>query len=179
MFGKKPGKMYNLHWYQSYTQIFLPCFSNTTPLIQNCSQWKVTNSDQLMLVHRWGNVNALVQNKLSSTIHLLSQHLPVQSRRWKHQMNVWNLLKVNNKDTRLMSVTSFWCLYCFYCYLWTCEISAGWTELATVPKNHGIALLLFVRNVWFIVVRGEIRTCGTSKIDLLTKIVYSLKSLKF
>ena len=38
-----------------------------------------------------------------------SWHLLVQ---WKHQNNVWNLYKVNNKDTRATSMTSFWCLYC-------------------------------------------------------------------
>ena len=27
------------------------------------------------------------------------------------------MFKVNNKDTRVTSLTSFWCLYC---YLWTC-----------------------------------------------------------
>ena len=40
------------------------------------------------------------------------QHLLAQSHRWTYQINVWNLLKVNNKDTRLMSFTSFWCPYC-------------------------------------------------------------------
>ena len=33
------------------------------------------------------------------------------------------------------------------------------------------------RKVWFIVVRGELRTCDTSKMELFTKMVYSLKSL--
>ena len=27
-----------------------------------------------------------------------SRYLPVQSQQWKHQSNVWNLFKVNNKD---------------------------------------------------------------------------------
>ena len=29
---------------------------------------------------------------------------------------MWNIFKVNNKDTRTTSLSSFWCLYC---YLWT------------------------------------------------------------
>ena len=41
-----------------------------------------------------------------------SRHLLVQSQQWKHQNNMWNLFKVNNKDTKTTSVTSFWCLYC-------------------------------------------------------------------
>ena len=36
---------------------------------------KVSDSGGLMLVYRWVEVNALVQNKFGSTIHLLSQHL--------------------------------------------------------------------------------------------------------
>ena len=36
---------------------------------------KVTNSGGLMLECRWVGINALVQNKSRSTIHLLSQHL--------------------------------------------------------------------------------------------------------
>ena len=38
----------------------------------------MTNSGGLLLVGRWAGVNALVQNKFSSTIHLLSQHLLAQ-----------------------------------------------------------------------------------------------------
>ena len=38
----------------------------------------MTNSDGLMLVCRWAGVNALVQNKFRSTVHLLSQHLLAQ-----------------------------------------------------------------------------------------------------
>ena len=32
-------------------------------------------------------------------------HLLVQSHKWKHQNNVQNLLKLNNKDTRITSIT--------------------------------------------------------------------------
>ena len=53
-----------------------------------------------MPVCRWTRVNDLVQNKLRFIIHLLSQHLLPQSHRWKHQMNVQDLLKANNKDIR-------------------------------------------------------------------------------
>ena len=48
---------------------------------------------------------------------------------------------------------------------------------ATAPKNCGIVLLFLVKIIWFIVARGELRTCDTSKMDLFAKIVYSLKSL--
>ena len=40
------------------------------------------------------------------------RHLLVQSHQWKHQGNVRNLFKCNNKDTRTTLMTSFWCLYC-------------------------------------------------------------------
>ena len=39
----------------------------------------------------------------------------LKRRHW-NQNNAWNLFKVNNKDTRMTSLTSYWCLYC---YLWT------------------------------------------------------------
>ena len=81
-------------------------------LIRSCRSLKVTNSGGLMLACRWASVNDLVQNKFRSIIHLLSQHLLAQSHRQKHQMNVQDLLKVNNKDTRTKSLTSFWCPYC-------------------------------------------------------------------
>ena len=43
------------------------------------------------------------------------QHLLVQSQQWKHQNNVPNMFKVNNKETRTTLMTLLWCLYC--CYL--------------------------------------------------------------
>ena len=42
-----------------------------------------------------------------------SWHLLVQSLQWKHQNNMWNLVKVNNKDSKTTSLTSFGCLYCW------------------------------------------------------------------
>ena len=41
--------------------------------------------------------------------------LLVQSHQWKHQSNVSNLFKVNNKVTRKTLLTSF---RCRYCWLW-------------------------------------------------------------
>ena len=51
--------------------------------------------------------------------------------------NVWNLLKVNNKNTRATSLTSFWHLsltlnrfhkwfFCFHFWLWTSNILVCW-----------------------------------------------------
>ena len=56
-------------------------------------------------MYRWPSVNDLVQNKFCSMIHLLSQHLLAQSYRWKNQMNVRNLLKVNNEERHQENVT--------------------------------------------------------------------------
>ena len=56
-----------------------------------------------------------------------------QSQQWKHQNNVWNVLKVKNKDTRTMSMTSFCDMvsllltlnrfypsfWWFHCWVWT------------------------------------------------------------
>ena len=45
-----------------------------------------------------------------------SRYIIVQSQQRKYENNVWNLSKIDNENTRLTSVTSFWC---FYCQLWT------------------------------------------------------------
>ena len=37
----------------------------------------------------------------------ISQYLLVQSQKRKHQSNMWNLLKVNNKDAKTTSVMPF------------------------------------------------------------------------
>ena len=108
--------MYNVYWHRSYTHILLFCFFiftsfNTTPvilLVKVILVWNFksvkgdySNSGALILVCRWAGVNAQVQNKFRSTTHLLNQHLLAQSHRWKHQMNVWNLLKVNTNPANI------------------------------------------------------------------------------
>ena len=47
-------------------------------------------------------------------ISVPSKHLLVQSSQKKQKKNVWNLLKVIGKDTRKMSMISFWCLYKYF-----------------------------------------------------------------
>ena len=88
-----------------------------------------------------------------------------------------------------MPLTSFWCHYCqFHTYFTSCPggFSVSIVNLEQVKsrlgsksyrsKSHYVTHLLFVRNVLFIIVRGELRTCGTSKLGLFAKLVYSLKS---
>ena len=41
-----------------------------------------------------------------------SQQLLVQSRQWEHQISLWNQLKVNNKEIKATSLTTFWYLFC-------------------------------------------------------------------
>ena len=41
-----------------------------------------------------------------------SQQWLVQSRQWEHQISLWNQLKVNNKEIKTTSLTTFW--YLFY-----------------------------------------------------------------
>ena len=50
---------------------------------------------------------------------------------------MWNMFKVNKKDTRMTSMTSFWCLYCF---LWTystlfSSVSIADVELAGICSD--------------------------------------------
>ena len=89
-----------------------------------------------------------------------------------------------------LTLTLFWC---HYCQLHTQSISCpGVFSVSIVdlkqaksqvfsksyrPKSNDVTLLLFVRNVWFIIVRGKIRICSTSKLGLFAKLVYSVKSL--
>ena len=47
---------------------------------------------------------------------LLGWYLHVQSQQLKRQISVWRLFKVNSKDIRTTSLTSFWCLHFL---LWT------------------------------------------------------------
>ena len=87
----------------------------------------------------------------------------VQSQQWKHHNNVWNLLKVYNKDTRgvvleslLLTLNRFhillwWC----HCWLWTSKHRLGdllWAKVFQIIvdtskvignflKLHGIHLL--------------------------------------
>ena len=56
------------------------------------------------------------RNHLTMRWSCPNRDLYVQSQQQKHQNNVWNIFKGNNKDTRRMSLTSFWCLSC---KLWT------------------------------------------------------------
>ena len=55
--------------------------------------------------------NHLKNAKLNfNCIPCLSYYLPVHSQQGKQQKNMSNLLKVNNKDTSMTSVTLLWCL---------------------------------------------------------------------
>ena len=85
-----------------------------------------------------------------------------------------------------MSLMLFWC-HC--CQLHTCFTSCP--GVCSVPivgleqaksqlgsfcsKNHDVTILLFVRNVELIIIRGELRTCGTCKLGFFCKISLQLK----
>ena len=84
----------------------------------------LTNSDTFV----WRFMQ--IGHKFSGLV-LPIHHLHVQSQQWKHQNNVWNLFKVNNKDYRTTSLTTerrhifhtlFWC---YHCWLWTSECHLG------------------------------------------------------
>ena len=105
-------------------------------------------------------VNNIVSNILLTALicnpcnpYIPIRHLLVQSQQWKQQNNVWNLIKVNNRDnrdTRTTLLTSgvfivnfelihtlFWC---FHWWLWTSFESAF-----TLPTwQHLLHLLLSV-----------------------------------
>ena len=68
-----------------------------------------TESNNIAVKVNRVNFNSKVCRKI---LLLPSRNLLVQSQQWKHQKHLWNLLKVNNKDFRMTSVT-FWRLYCW------------------------------------------------------------------
>ena len=59
-----------------------------------------------------------------------SRHILVQSQQWKHQSNVWNLFKVNDKDIGTASLNPFWC------FMFNFE------QISTIP----LVFLLFILN---------------------------------
>ena len=88
---EKPGRMYNVYWYQGHTHTFLSCFFiftsfNITPLtllvkvilIQEiASQWKVTSQvgwrlfvgEQLLML--WSKISSVLQFIYGTSIYLL------------------------------------------------------------------------------------------------------------
>ena len=106
--------MYILYWYWSYTEtllslVFIFTSFNTTPLIllvkiiliRICKS--VKDSGGLMRVCRWVTVDARLQKKIPFNN---SSTEPTFIWWWiEHQMNVWNLLKADNKNTRMMPLT--------------------------------------------------------------------------
>ena len=60
---------------------------------------------------------------------IISRYLFVQSQKWKKQNKMWNLFQVNKKDTRTISLTSFWCL-------WTCFTHCSDVSIVDFEHSH-------------------------------------------
>ena len=58
-------------------------------------------------------------------------YLLVQSQQWKQQNKVWNLFKVNNKDTRTTSMTKG----CFHYWLWPSKCRLGTSKSKSLMEN--------------------------------------------
>ena len=71
--------------------------------------WRVHINDFKSLFH-------ICRTRLDIMFRLLKDNsnwqLLVQNQWWKHQKNVWDLFKINNKDTRTTSLMSFFCFCC-------------------------------------------------------------------
>ena len=74
-----------------------------TPFLQN-------TSGRLLLKQVMLNYILVIYPNINNSFP--SRHLLVQSQQEKHRDNVWNLFKINNKNTRATSLTSFCCLLC-------------------------------------------------------------------
>ena len=64
-------------------------------------------------VHQWNGKNCSIMEK--SRVSCYSRHLLVQGQQCKHQNNVWDLSKGDNKDPRTPSTL----VCCFRGWLWT------------------------------------------------------------
>ena len=121
-----------------------------------------------------------------------SRHLLAQSEQWKHQNNVRNLSKVNNKNYRTASMKSFWCIFylllsfCrfyklflyFSCCLWTSNCPLGSRENPIKRENSiKISFPFTTYVVLFNWIKELLRNtepyskpCQTSKMKLFLKI---------
>ena len=71
-----------------------------------------------------------------------------------HQNKVWNLFRVNNRDIRTTSITSFWCLYELWADLIHCsgvsivdleQVNAVWVgSIATNHEEHSEVLIFIL-----------------------------------
>ena len=94
---------------------------------------------------------------------LPSWYLLFQSQQWKYQSYAWKQLYVNNKDTRMTSMTSFYVILvslfltysrfhtlflCFYCWLWTSKFQLGayffYNPLLKVASNLIIPVTIII-----------------------------------
>ena len=83
----RPGSM--MFW------VFLRfCFQTITIFVKSCH-------------------GCLIRSKISFCQWLYFDHLSQLTFTFskKHYKRVWNIFKVNNKNTRMTSMTSFWCFY--------------------------------------------------------------------
>ena len=118
-----------------------------------------------------------------------SRHLLVQIKQWEEQNIMWNLLKVDNSDTKTMVGTNLLSLlltlnifqttfWCFHCRLWTSKCRLGcWNEMkaavnsfcmtwTNVNPSHATGVFLYPlkipENLWFSdVFRGYRKTSVT------------------
>ena len=161
MFGEKIlGKIYNVHWYRSTG----------------------AGGQGLML---WPKMNFVLQFIYWASIYLLKVT--------NGNTKVWNLVKVNNKDTRLMLLTPLRCPnYHLQTHFtsWSSNFSVSIVNFEQVKSWLGSRSHLSKKPLYssFVVrkkrrknvknvVRGELKTSDTSKMDLFAKIVCCLKSL--
>ena len=78
-----------------------------------------------------------------------SRYLPVQSQQQKHHNNLWNLCKVNIKDTRRISFDICWYMDSVITLVWYFYISWWCSRVFIVNFEHVHHILFYVFNVNF------------------------------
>ena len=84
-----------------------------------------------------------------------SKHLAVQSQQQKHWKKLWNIFKVNIKDIRTTSMTSFWCLYCYFehiSHLYLVSLLLLWTGKCLLRTGYNFYCVFILQSLIYIFV---------------------------
>ena len=90
------------------------------------------------------------QKRVKKNLAIPNRYLLVQSQKWKHQKSVWNMFKVNNKETRATFmkpsgtfIVSFehisHSFLCFHSWVWTSKCRFVWIifSMKCLDRNLG------------------------------------------
>ena len=78
-------------------------------------------------------------NWLEKYLRLASGHLLIRGQQRADQKNVWNLFTFNNKNTKPMSMTLFWCPNCYFWVDFTnCSVLFNFEQVNADWETSGV-----------------------------------------